>query len=167
MINPIIIIILLTIMLLYYNMFYHQYQYMSDKKDTSSVSSNLDKSTYLNINIKDICKSLDTESKKTSNEVKELKHKLDEQKELYEALRAKYEKEDVKKSDLFDNDPIGLVGDDVFTNRLVDMNKKSKEAMDNRTMWDKNTFTPYLEEELQEHENSQSWWEDPDIENEF
>jgi 7,8-dihydro-6-hydroxymethylpterin-pyrophosphokinase len=140
---------------------------MSDKQDATDAPSGSDKSTYLNINIKDICKNLDNESKKASKEVKELQNKLDEQKELYDALRSKYEKEDEKKSDLFDNDPVGLVGDDIFTNRVVEMNKRSKESMDNRAMWDKNTFTPYLEEELQEHENSQSWWEDPDIENEF
>ena len=119
------------------------------------------------IDIKDICKTLeDKDSKKP--ELKELQDQLAAQKELNQALREKYEKYEKpdKKNNLYDNDPSGLVGDDIFTNRVVEMNKRSKDALDNRAMWDKTTFIPYLEEELQEHAGS-VWWDDDALENMF
>lgn len=55
-------------------------------------------------------------------------------------------------------------GDDKFTERMQAMSKKSKEAVIARSMWSKNSLIPYLEEELQMHENSGGWWEDQNLE---
>ena len=58
-------------------------------------------------------------------------------------------------------------GDDKFVRQMQVMGGRAKEAATARSLWSKNTFIPYLEEELQMHENSGGWWEDQNLENEM
>jgi hypothetical protein len=49
-------------------------------------------------------------------------------------------------------------GDDALTAQMLDNGKRDKRAMTTRALWDKNSFKPYIEQELREHEAS-VWWE--------
>lgn len=58
-------------------------------------------------------------------------------------------------------------GDNKLTAHVSHNQKKSKQSMDNRSMWSKNSLIPYLEEELQEHANSRWWDDDSNLESRF
>ncbi len=57
-----------------------------------------------------------------------------------------------------------LCGDDKFTSGAIHRNLQAKQSMINRALLNKNTFLPYFERELNDHENS-VWWEDSSLEN--
>lgn len=88
--------------------------------------------------------------------VKELKLELNDKTPAY----------DFNKSDRYfvDKDLFPTSGDDKFTIHMQEMQKRSKQSLDARSMWSTNSLIPYLEEELQMHENSGGWWEDSNLE---
>lgn len=98
---------------------------------------------------------------------KSLETQLFEQKQKYNELKLQVEDKSPKfrfsNSDRYVFDNIGLDGDDVFTQKMFDMGKKPQEAIMNRSMWSKNSMLPFLEEELNMHENS-IWWDDDALE---
>jgi hypothetical protein len=63
-------------------------------------------------------------------------------------------------------DALGDVGDDRLAKHVSHNQKKSKQSLDNRSLWNKNSLIPYLEEELEEHANSR-WWDDDSLESRF
>jgi len=105
---------------------------------------------------------------------KSLETQLFEQKELIKNLKLELEDKTPKyrfsKSDRYflDNDPdagdyrnissnsinVTDIGDDKITAQMLVMGGRSKESLDNRSLWSKNALIPYLEEELKMHENS-------------
>ena len=46
----------------------------------------------------------------------------------------------------------------------MEMGKKAKENMDNRAVWNMNSFKPWIERELRDTANSQSFWDDDSLE---
>lgn len=61
---------------------------------------------------------------------------------------------------------LGGEGDDILAKHVAHNQKKSKQSLDNRSLWNKNSLIPYLEEELEEHANSR-WWDDDNLESRF
>jgi hypothetical protein len=57
-------------------------------------------------------------------------------------------------------------GDDKLTNKMIHMSLKNKHAINNRASWDKNSFLPFVKEELYSHENS-VWWENDVLDDEL
>lgn len=180
----IIVIILMIIITIYYNTFMSgRFLYMSDKPDDKQLDKPGDKPIYLNLNIKDICQNLNSskdgisppmvsdEKNADTKDDKPLADQLADQKKLYNELKLKCEDNSpvyrYTNSDLYlvDNKP-NNTGDDVFTSRMIDMGLQAKAATDARSMWSKNSLIPYLEEELEEHADSQ-WWDDDSLENLF
>lgn len=173
----IVVIILMAITIIYYNT---QVQYMTDKKSDLPVDipATPAKPIYLNLNIKDICQNLkdsDTVSaapeNSTVSETKSLADQLLEQKKMYNELKLKYDDDapvyKYTNSDLYliDNQPQS--GDDVFTNRMIDMGMQAKVAVDARSMYSKNSLLPYLEDELEESAGSGPWWDQDTLEQAF
>ncbi len=106
---------------------------------------------YMDIDLRDICKRINcNDSKKTSKQLKQ--DEYDDHSDINNLYYGK------------SNFP--LAGDDNLTYRMHEMGQKNKQAMDNRAMFDKNSFLPYIEEELRSHSNS-IWWDDETLENEF
>lgn len=141
---------------------------------------------YFNLNMKDICNSieLDTPNNSKPNE----DSYTDEYHEPEEAInyteaRLRHEAKLRREQRLKDNDTDPdyrfsnsdrflidnklETDDDLLTGQMLEMGRRNKEAMTNRAMFSKNSLIPYLEEELQEHENAGGWWDDDDLENEF
>jgi len=152
------------------------------------------KPIFLNLNIKDICQNLnfaddgippqaptiavsndnipaDKSADPTDSAPKSLADQLFDQKKMYNELKLKYD--DVApvyrytNSDLYlvDNQP--QTGDDVFTNRMLDMGMQAKVATDARSMYTKNSLIPYLEEELEEAAGTNGWWDADQLESGF
>lgn len=103
--------------------------------------------------------------------VRSIDDQLAEQKKLYNELKLKYEDTSqpykYTNSDLYLVDSPPNTGDDVFTSAMMATQKKNKDSLDARSQWNKNSLVPYLEEELNEHENSNGWWQNSDLEQGF
>lgn len=126
---------------------------------------------YLNINMADVCRKIDN-SRKSDDEVKEnddekgkdsCENKLFEAKQKYNKL--KLQMDDPEPNDIsylfYDNSRYDIKDDDGLTMRMMEMGKKNKQAIMNRAMWNKNSFLPYIEDELRMH--SESIWYDNDL----
>lgn len=75
--------------------------------------------------------------------------------------------ENLKEIDHLDIEINNGNGDNKLTAHVSHNQKKSKQSMDNRSMWSKNSLIPYLEEELKEHANSRWWDDDSNLESRF
>lgn len=159
---------------------------------TTDDAKPMDKNTkpiFLNLNIKDICQNLnfgadttpapvpaiavsndntDDKTDKPDDTPKSIADQLFDQKKMYNELKLKYDDMSpvyrYTNSDLYlvDNQP--STGDDVFTNRMLDMGMQSKVATDARSMYSKNSLIPYLEEELEEAAGTNGWWDQDQLE---
>lgn len=119
----------------------------------------------------DVCRKIDN-SRKSDDEVKEnddekgkdsCENKLFEAKQKYNKL--KLQMDDPEPNDIsylfYDNSRYDIKDDDGLTMRMMEMGKKNKQAIMNRAMWNKNSFLPYIEDELRMH--SESIWYDNDL----
>jgi hypothetical protein len=101
---------------------------------------------------------------------KTIEEQLEEQKQLVKNLQLQINDKtplyDFNKNDRYfiDTELDMSNGDDIFAMKMQDIGRKPKEATIARSMWSKNSLIPYLEEELQMHENSCGWWEDENLE---
>lgn len=57
-------------------------------------------------------------------------------------------------------------GDNAFTDKMIHMSLKNKHAINNRARWNKYSFMPFIEEEIETHANSR-WWDNQDLEQDF
>ena len=161
------IIIILLLVLLY------KIQFSACKGDEESHKHT---DSYFNIKLDDICRNVNSNIEETAsngqkvvNKEKEVCEKqLLEEKKRYNNLKLDYADKDSNALDFLyqNNDDYPLQGDDKLMYKMYEMGKKNKQAMINRAMWNKNSFLPYIEEELQSHAAS-IWWDDETLENEF
>lgn len=68
---------------------------------------------------------------------------------------------------LYDDSKYYYDGDTLLANKAIQMNKKAKENLDNRAIWNVNSFLPYVEKELRDAANCQSFWDDDSLEKDF
>lgn len=61
---------------------------------------------------------------------------------------------------------MGCTGDTMLCNRMKYMAVQPQKSKEIRAQWNKYSFLPYLEEELQEHANRE-WWNSDHLENEM
>jgi len=54
---------------------------------------------------------------------------------------------------LYDDSKYYYDGDTLLANKAIQMNKKAKENLDNRAIWNVNSFLPYVEKELRDAAN--------------
>lgn len=155
------IIILLTILLLIFCV------YSNPRPKTSPI--------YLNINMSDVCKKVDEIRTDNKNDGQndgqndsECENKLFDIKQKYNKLKLRVD--DPEPNDLkylINNESRdGLKDDDNLTARMMNMGKKNKEAIINRALWNKNSFLPYIEDELRMHSES-IWYDNDDLERDF
>jgi hypothetical protein len=163
-----VIVIILLVIVIYYNTISKEYyQYMTSVK-INAVSNKNEDPLYVNVNLKDICQNLNF--KNVEPPVEHIV--LPQVNMLKEAVELELKDEEHKPHNKFTNSDLYIVdnksiqGDDVFTARMMNMAKQSKIASDARSMMTKNSFIPYLEEELEEHANS-VWWDDDSLEADF
>jgi hypothetical protein len=130
------------------------------------VDAQHDHPLYVDINVKELCKTAGAHGGEPHS--KGCDSLLAEEKKKYNELLLKYEDPEPNSVDFLyhNDDDHPLLGDDKLTFKMLDSGKKNKRAMLNRAMWDKNSFIPYLEEELQNHSES-IWWDDETLDNEF
>lgn len=55
-------------------------------------------------------------------------------------------------------------GDELLTRKMIDNGRRAKQSIDIRSKFTKNSFLPYIEKELRDSENSQSFWDDDSLE---
>jgi len=143
-------------------------------KNETTNKANIDVPIYYNLGISDICKSIDKketappelsecekEQIKKCPPKKSLETQLFDQKKLNAELKLELENKELPykndDSDRYLGNTCYLSGSDLFATKLLENGKKNQDAIINRTLWTKNSFIPYLEEELQAGENL-AWW---------
>jgi hypothetical protein len=139
---------------------------------------------YFDINIKDICKNIDNAKKVDTNKLdvntdcekrvrsecppeKTTEDQLFEEKKKFNELKLKCDDKTPPYSFYKDDrylilDTPAMTLDEKLAIKMQESGHKAQDSMVNRAMYDKNSFLPYIEEELNEHANS-IWWEDDDL----
>jgi len=195
-INVYVLIVICIIVLIYNSDLFYYYSNnrginnieRNNIEKNNSEKSNLEKKAgsnenpvYFNMNLQDRCNcaegEIDEENKKQIEKIKK-----EHEKEL-QKCNEKFKKEKERGDELYlkyanpyhmdidniiynkDHHPI-VDGDDKLTYKMIDMSLNNKRAMTNRAMWNKYSFLPYYEQELQNHANS-IWWENDDLEHDF
>lgn len=128
---------------------------------------------YINMNMRDACKKADDAYDNAVKKIAEkdkssCEKKLSDERRKYNELVLKYTdaNPDAINHLYYDRSDDPIMGDDKLTYKMMHMSQKNKQALTNRALWSKNSFIPYLEEELQSHAES-IWWDDETLENEF
>jgi hypothetical protein len=129
-----------------------------------------------NLNLHNVCtkscESIASHKKKEKQLLDELTNKkkeydklITEQKKLNMEIKLKNEDNLRNINKLYDLDE-NSCGDDKLANKMKHMSLKNKQAIINRAKWNKSSFIPFIEEELNNHSNS-IWWDNQDYENQF
>ena len=173
-----IFVCLLVLVLIYY--------FSERKTKNAHRSVKRDPRLYIDLNMNNLCKPLkavgepdvgkDVPKLSTCQQEKirecppvlSTEDQLYEQKKLYNELKLQMEDKtptySFTNTDRYLLDSDTAIGDDSFTLGMINNGKKSKESLDSRALWTKNSLIPYLAEELAEHENANGWWDDDDLE---
>lgn len=113
---------------------------------------------YFNIDLKEICKTLEPESKEYLQKCEpELQKNYEPEKIKESPLDKAYR---ISNTDRYMTDNVLNLSnsDDKLTLKMHQMGQKPFESILARSMWSKSSLLPYLEEELNENEES-VWWE--------
>jgi hypothetical protein len=162
-----LVTILLILLLIYHIYFYSN---LFQRKPIK-----VDENLYFNLNMKDICSAMDKSDKNDKScekpKTKSCSDQLFDMTKQYNELKLQLDDTEntpetysFYNSDRYLIDPGNKTGDDVLMQAMIDTQKKNKQSIDNRSMWEKSSFLPYIEEELRQHENSVWWESDNDLE---
>lgn len=166
-------ILILILIFVYYEYKSNQHNHSFHRYHRGSNPLNVE------LNMHDICKAVnktsmtdsDGKSKQCPKE-EELAKQLDEQKQMTNELKLKYEVDPIQPYRFSDNDRFlldskYLLADDRLALKMKDTGSRGQEAANSRALWSKNNLVPYLEHELSNAANSGGWWEDDQLEADF
>lgn len=90
---------------------------------------------------------------------------LKEQQEINNQMKLnmKDDLSDIHLLNSYNNGDLGLSGDELLLNKMIDVSLKNKMAINNRVKWSTQSAIPFIEPELQMHEKS-IWWDDETLE---